>query len=284
MEIIYNSQFFYVDGEVFSATGRSYEIQDRIGEGGNGAVYDCIDSSGNVYAIKFLLRLSRKNRTRFEREIALLHKAVHPHIIQYIDEGVTEATIGKHTSKELPFVIMERADKNLADYLRAEGKVDYRIYAAQFRGLCEALAELHNFAIHRDIKPENILIKGEKWLISDFGLCKFLNPEEDQMLTGVNEKIGPALWMSPEAISSYYFGEKLIGTYSDVFQLCAVFAFVLTRNYPGGLISDDDSLNTTPQIRRVILESLSNDYTKRPKDGRALADRYMNATYNVTGE
>lgn len=87
--------------------------------------------------------------------------------------------------------------------------------------------------------------------------------------------------MSPEAINSYYFGDDAIGTYSDVFQLCLVFAFVLTRKYPGGIISDENTLNTTPAIRNLLIKSLSNIYSDRPQNGCELVQQYNAATYNI---
>ena len=132
--------------------------------------------------------------------------------------------------------------------------------------------------IHRDIKPENILIKGETWVLSDFGLCSFLSPEDHQDITKLNEKVGPMFWMSPEAIDCYYFGGKEIGKYSDVFQICLVFVFVLTHKYPGGFFSAED-IDTTPLIKELILEAISNDYHKRPQDGLELVEKFNNATY-----
>ena len=252
---------------------------DRIGSGGNGAVYECIDSSGSIYAVKFLLQLSPKSQKRFDQEVSLLERINHPHIIRYVDKGKVDAVNSKGQEVELPFVIMERADRNLVDYLRSVESVPYEIYAAQFRGLCQALAEIHKVAIHRDIKPENVLIKGETWVISDFGLCTFLDPEEHREITKPNEKVGPAFWMSPEAVDCSYFQSDLIGTYSDVFQLCAVFVFVLTKRFPGGIIHELNNLNTTPEIREVLIRSLSNDYTQRPADGSELVVQYNNATY-----
>ncbi|MCM1161344.1 MAG: protein kinase [Roseburia sp.] len=240
-----------------------------------------MDTGGNIYAIKFLLRPSKKNSLRFKQEIALMQKVNHPHIIKYIDNGTVEVTDKYGNGIEIPFVIMEKADRNLVDFLKETDKVNYEIYAAQFRGLCGALEELHRFAVHRDIKPENILIKGETWVLSDFGLCEFLNPDEHQELTRANEKVGPAFWMSPEAITSFYFGRDLISTYSDVFQICSVFVFVLTKNYPGGVLSDADDMNTTPQIKKLLIKALSNDFKKRPVNGHELLQCYNNATYNV---
>lgn len=229
MTVYLKAAHFDIEDEIVSFSGKSYELLDRIGSGGNGAVYECIDSSGSIYAVKFLLQLSPKSQKRFDQEVSLLERINHPHIIRYVDKGKVDTVNSKGQAVELPFVIMERADRNLVDYLRSVESVPYEIYAAQFRGLCEALAEIHKVAIHRDIKPENVLIKGETWVISDFGLCTFLDPEEHREITKPNEKVGPAFWMSPEAVDCSYFQSDLIGTYSDVFQLCAVFVFVLTK-------------------------------------------------------
>ena len=101
----------------------------------------------------------------------------HPHIIKYIDDGFIKLRENRRSFQEQQalFVIMEKADLNLKDLIVSNNlKIPYDIYAPQFRGLCEALTEIHQFAIHRDIKPENILVKGETWVLSDFGLCEFL--------------------------------------------------------------------------------------------------------------
>ena len=259
------NRVFYFDGEeVVANSGHSYEISDRLGAGGNGVVYECIDQNGSLYAIKFLLHFTEKSKKRFGQEISLMKRLHHPHIIKYIDDGFIKLRENRRSFQEQQalFVIMEKADLNLKDLL------------------CEALTEIHQFAIHRDIKPENILVKGETWVLSDFGLCEFLNADEHCDITGENEKIGPVFWISPEAVNKYYFGMNDIGTYSDVFQLGMIFAFVLMKRFPGGILSENDFIGTDEFIGSVILKTLANDYTKRPENGKELLELINDATIN----
>lgn len=276
-----SKQVFYIDAdEIVTATGNSYEIGERIGSGGNGAVYECIDQSGCMYAIKFLLHFDSKSKERFKQEISLMKKLQHPHLVRYIDAGQVKVKPRKKEDRyeDSLFVIMEKADSNIMDYLSKNKNIPYEQYVPQFRGLCEALGQIHNYAIHRDIKPENVLIKGETWILSDFGLCEFLDPEEHKDITKDNEKIGPIFWISPEAVNKYYFGTDDIGPYSDVYQLGMLFTFVLSRRYPGGIVTSDYCFNTTEEIKNVLIETLSNNCDRRPQNGQELLKLFNEAT------
>ena len=284
MGTIYHKGFkksYQIDDGIEAENG-SYEITDKLGEGGNGVVYGCIGMDGTEYAVKFLLNFSEKSKLRFDQEIDLMQHINHPHIVRYIDNG--EANLydsRQNKSVTAPFLIMEKADTNLLEKIKNNEPIHYSIYAPQFRGLCEALSELHKFAIHRDIKPENILIKGEKWLISDFGLCEYLSEEDHNDITNLNEKIGPIYWMSPEAVNKVYFGADTIGPYSDVFQLCEVFLFFLTRSYPGGMLQENARIDTTPAIKSLLLRSIANDMTVRPQNGKDLLEQFNSATLGI---
>lgn len=279
MDILFGKdQSYFIDDVIVSNNENEYEIIEHIGNGGNGSVYKCIDIEGNEYAVKFLINNSRKSVKRFEQEIKLMKLAKHPHLMNYIDDGSTEGLDQKYKENvNIRYVIMNKADGNLLEYIKKNKDIPYHEYAPQFRGLCEALAELHKYAIHRDIKPENILIKGNTWVLTDFGLCEFVSPELHCDITGINEKIGPRFWMSPEAINSFYLGLDEISKCSDVFQLCSVFAFVLNHRYPGGILSIND-FNTTEPIRNLLLSSLSNNMDLRPVDGRELFEKFTEAT------
>ena len=51
---------YYEINEDIPTNTNMYRLGDRLGIGGNAAVYECIDSKGNEYAIKFLLTLEEK--------------------------------------------------------------------------------------------------------------------------------------------------------------------------------------------------------------------------------
>lgn len=273
---------YYEIGEDIATNINMYRIGDRLGIGGNAAVYECIDSKGNEYAIKFLLNFGRKIEQRFNRETALLKQLSHPHIIKYIDMGTLSAlNIKNKQSVTIHFIIMEKAEKTLVEFISEQSqKIDYEIYAPQFRGLSEALLYLHEYAIHRDIKPENILVKGEKWLISDFGLCSLLDSSEEQELTRDNERIGPKWWISPEAANKVYWGPDDIDKSSDVYQLSAVFWFVITRKCPIGIIEKDDFAEFDSVVCEKIIESLHYCKSKRPQNGKELFNSICAATIN----
>lgn len=279
MDILFGKNTSYtIDDVIISNNDNKYEIHDHIGNGGNGSVYECMDLDGNEYAIKFLVNISMRSVLRFEQEIQLMKLAKHPHLMNYIDDGEVEAFDPKYRNTTmLKYVIMNKADETLLDYIKKHKTIHYNVYAPQFRGLCEALAVLHKFAIHRDIKPENILVKGDTWILTDFGLCEFTSSELHRDITSVHEKVGPRFWMSPEAVNSYYFGSDEISKCSDVFQLCSVFAFILSRRYPGGIMCTDD-INTTEPIKDLIMSSLSNNPRLRPSDGNELYEKFMEAT------
>jgi serine/threonine-protein kinase len=97
---------------------------------------------------------------------------------------------------------------------------------------CDALAEAHALHIvHRDIKPENLFLadrpgKPPVLKLIDFGISK-LPPKPDEVerrTTGVQERFGTALYMSPEQLQS----SGAVDARSDVWSLGIVLHELLT--------------------------------------------------------
>jgi serine/threonine-protein kinase len=282
MIITKDDRNYFDIGDLLHTANNTYSVDnaEKLGVGGNAVVYECTDRQGNGCAIKLLLNLSGKSCKRFKQEIDVLLKLDHPHIVKYIDNGEVNAKRNKSENVTIPFLIMEKAEMNIVDFMRKNGEVGYDIYAPQIRGLADALKHLHAIAIHRDIKPENILIKGETWLLSDFGLCTAVESDERIDVTKSQERIGPKYWLSPEATDKVYFGVNDIDEKSDVYQLSAVFWFVITRRYPLGLIDEDDYAGFDKNVCQELLGSLKYNKTKRTTSAEVLYDNICNATIN----
>ena len=246
-DIIYKGKGLRVEQKIKGRNGRTYTVQEQIGTGGNAFVCECADEAdGAIFAVKFLANSRDKARLpRFEQEARLLEAlgvAKHDHLIRFVTTGSAngsyfDARRNKSVPVNFPFVIMERANCSLRDFItNAKDPVPPEIYIAQFRGLVSALEILHSHAIHRDIKPENILIVGDRWLISDFGLCSMIIKTDEQDLTEHWQIVGPRFWMSPEANNMSVGLPDEIGFASDIFQLAAVFWWVVNRRHPTGIL------------------------------------------------
>jgi eukaryotic-like serine/threonine-protein kinase len=270
-------EHYEVPSVVFASRTRRFEIGERIKAGGNGVVHVCTDIiTGIDYAIKFQLDQRTDRLERFSREQKLLSELKHDHLMTYEDHGTSTAEKitkrrGRATRQEmtLPFVVMALARCSLFDNVNGE-EITPEIYFAQFRGLSCALGELHKKAIHRDIKPDNILVVGDRWVLSDYGLCDPLELPSDPRITPDWQIVGPRFWMSPEANDRSIGRREPINRASDVFQLASVFWFVVNRRHPTGILSRSDW--TGPEaLFEPIYKALHYNCNIRPQDGATFA-------------
>lgn len=269
--------FYNLESEILSEDEFHFELGDWVGRGGNASVFTCTNkSSGEEFAIKFLLNSSDTNIKRFYKEIELLKQLDSDHIAKYKGTGkIRVSSPKKKDQMEFPFLIMDLAECNLQESLKkSKSALRSEHYIGQFRGLAQALALLHTKAVHRDIKPENILIAGDRWLLSDYGLCSYVNEGND--LTPEDGNVGPKFWYSPEAHNKRLGNGDTISTSSDVYQLAAVFWYVVTGRHPSGILTKSD-WNGPEKLFDLIYKSLYHDCRVRPKDGQVFLDELNNA-------
>lgn len=269
------SSGYTIDDHITGDDGRVYIIGERIAAGGNAVVHECNEKlSGDSYAVKFQIELQHNRRERFQREVELLRGFDDPHIIRFVATGIVQgikteriwrrgrlATKRSGDVVELPFVILMKATEDLSKHARTPQKILQVTYLSQFLGLSKALVKVNEKALHRDIKPENILVVGSTWAISDFGLCDLLDGGRD--LSRVNEKIGPALWMSPEAFNKSLGCSDAIDQSSEVFQLASVFWYATCGRHPTGIVRDTDwrgPANLFPIIEKALLHNSQNRF------------------------
>lgn len=284
VQLFRNQSISYAIGEqIVGDDGKTYIVGERIAAGGNAVVHECNEMlSGDTYAVKFQLELRERRRERFQREVELLRGFNDTHIIRFVATGTVvgvctrRAKSNKRPStkphtEELPFVVLMKASMDLAKHARTPQQIPPSIYLAQFLGLSKALVKVNEKALHRDIKPENILVVGSAWAISDFGLCDL--QEGGQDLSRVDEKIGPALWMSPEAFNKNLGCPDAIGQTSDVFQLASVFWYATCGRHPTGIVRDSDWRGPTelyPIMERALLHNGQNRFQTSAEFSSAL--------------
>ncbi|KAI1785981.1 kinase-like domain-containing protein [Ganoderma leucocontextum] len=156
-------------GSVFDV----FRLQDCIGQGGFGTVFDAVHKDSRAkYAIKIVRKPrqlpQRGGEDPVDREIGILTEISHPSVVELYDVFVQGHTY---------FLAMELMPKgSLQDLLKQERRIVDSDAKLVTLDVCAALAYLHAKGIvHRDIKPGNILVFSRNPLsvkVADFGIAK----------------------------------------------------------------------------------------------------------------
>jgi serine/threonine protein kinase/DNA-directed RNA polymerase specialized sigma24 family protein len=183
--------------------GQRFQIVQRVGEGGMGAVFRATDlETGREVAVKTLLPEAAKDaglRKRFEREAQILRKVEHPNFVRFVEYGSTDPA----------YVVMEFLDGSaLSKLLSDESQLVPQRALHITRHVLTGLQHAHHLGIvHRDVKPDNVVIvhepeDAEFAKILDFGIARLADPEADAKtkLTQKGEIFGTPIYMSPEQV------------------------------------------------------------------------------------
>ena len=103
---------------------------------------------------------------RFRREIEMVARLQHPHILPIHDSGEADGQLWF----TMPFVEGE----SLRDRLRRDPQLPVDVALRIVTDAAQALQYAHEHGIiHRDIKPENLLLTSDgSTLVADFGIAR----------------------------------------------------------------------------------------------------------------
>src|SRR6185369_6463323 len=207
--------------------GDRYTLDRELGHGGMAVVYLARDRKHDrPVAIKILRPeiVVGEIAQRFLREIQILARLQHPHILALLDSGATDEVPPR------PFYVMPYVDgETLRQRLTREGPLPVAEAIRLVREAGEALHYAHGEGlIHRDVKPENVLLSQGHALVADFGIARAAGIAGGDRLTRPGLSMVTPAYMSPEQAG----GDREVDARADQYSLACVLYELLAGEPP----------------------------------------------------
>ncbi len=259
-----------------------YELLDKLGEGGMGAVYKARhEHLDKLVAVKVLpLQFTQQpdSVSRFKREMKAVGKIDHPNIVRAMDAGEIN---GVH------FLAMEYVEgSDLTQLVKAKGVLSAQNACKVIRQAAVALTAAHAAGlVHRDIKPSNLLVaKTGQVKLLDLGLA-LLGEDAGYTteVTAAGQAFGTPDYMAPEQWADAHSADAR----TDLYALGCTLFFLLVGRAPFG---DDKHKHPLNKMTGHVTEAIPDLKAARDNisDGvvaiyqklmaKAPGDRYQTAT------
>lgn len=229
-----------------------YELRGRLGEGGQGVVYQARALDGQPVALKWM-------HTAVSVEAKALRRVDSPNVARVLAEGVHERR---------PYLVTQYVDGlSLEETVRAKGGLGADELLGLARATAGGLMDIHRAGlVHRDLKPANVLLGPGAPYVVDFGLAR----GQRTVTAGSG---GSLPYMSPEQVR----GERP-GPPSDVFSWAGTMLFAATGAPPfregttqeirARILHGEPDLSTLPAPLAGILSAcLAKRADRRPSAG-----------------
>jgi WD40 repeat protein len=271
--------------------GGIYRLKEQLGKGAMGEVWLAqhllLDQPRAIKVMLGNFSDVSKARERFIQGEArnALRLDPHPNIVRVYELGLHE---------NIPYIVMEYVEggldgADLRELLQTRGKLSKEHVGRILAQLASALEVAHyQGLVHRDVKPANILLDvNGRVKLTDFGLIKDLEAEEDLTLSGYS--LGTPAYMSPEQA----LGEA--DQRSDIYSLGALTYQMLAGRLPFEGTTTEilrkhasippaplEKLNPdlSPALSAVILKALAKLPQDRYQSVRAMHLAYQQALGN----
>lgn len=273
----------------------SYQLSEKIGEGGMGEVWrakhrmlarpaavklirpESLGRNGETASVSTIMR-------RFEREAQATAMLTSPHSIMLYDFGIAQDGVF--------YYVMELLEgRDLKSLVQERGPMPAERTVHFLRAACDSLADAHDRGlIHRDIKPANLFTcrRGRDFdfiKVLDFGLVKSVTDGGATItqLTGTNATSGTPGFMAPEMVT----GEAPVDGRADIYALGCVGYWLLSGllvfngKSPMSIlvqhvkeaappVSTRTEIDVPPRLEEILHACLEKHPDDRPASARAL--------------
>ncbi|KAD4982619.1 hypothetical protein E3N88_19290 [Mikania micrantha] len=218
------------------AATNDFSEDNRLGQGGFGAVYKGKLIDGHEIAVKRLARNSQQGDMEFKNEILLVSKLQHRNLVRLLGFSI-ERNERLLIYEFVPNASLDRFIFDPTNNALLDWEMQYNI----IKGIAKGLLYLHEdsrlIIIHRDMKASNVLLDEEmNPKIADFGMARLFNPEETQGDT--SHVVGTYGYMAPEYVLHGHFSVK-----SDVFSFGVLVLEMITGQVNKYFMNGENSEN-----------------------------------------
>lgn len=275
----------------FLPTKATFSLGEPLGMGTVGVVYRATSPDiDEPVAIKLLHPNVSGDENivhRFEREITIMERLNHPHIVRHYGGGMMD---GQY------FYAMQLLDHgSLKDRLQHQGPIPWPQTAAYGVQIASALQHAHNHGvIHRDLKPSNLFFDADGELVlGDFGIARDTHSAE---ITDHGVTVGTYAYMAPEQIQA----DARMSYKADLYSLGCVLYEMLTGQPPfqGANFAQvwDQHLHKEPPpiqdrgiacpewLSKLVMQLLEKDPRDRPFSARAVEGYLLQHLIDEFGE
>ncbi|MBY0232019.1 MAG: protein kinase [Gemmataceae bacterium] len=220
-----------------------FKVERELGRGGMGIVFLATRLADNqavaIKAVSPAVAPSGDALARFQREMAILERLTHPHIVRFLQTG---------ESGGLLFFVMEYVEGTSASAaVREHGPFAPERVVRIGCQLLEALAHAHlQGFVHRDVKPGNLLLTPDDSVkLADFGLGRTYQASMMSGLTISGQPGGTPGFMPPEQVLDFRSARPA----ADQYGAAATLYFMLT-----GQMVYEPARSTAELLTRILAE------------------------------
>ncbi|CAI8610483.1 unnamed protein product [Vicia faba] len=208
----------------------NFSKENKLGEGGFGAVYKGKLRKGQEIAVKRLSENSNQGLEEFKNEITLTARLQHVNLVRLL---------GYCTKKNEKLLIYEYLPNKSLDHFLFDPRksilLDWRKRVNIIEGITQGLLYLQEYSnftiIHRDLKASNVLLDHEmNAKISDFGMARIFGKYEHEANT--SRIVGTYGYVPPEYVRKGIYSPKY-DVYSFGVLLLQIISGKRTSQYYG---------------------------------------------------